>query len=191
MGSPTGQSSAPWTAHTGGLPQQGSASSLSAAAEGAAWGAYQGTEAALRAQMALGMLPPTATNGLDAASLNAVAQVCCCAVLRCPTCPPTSTIEQVWFSGFECAWRQAKEPARRTAATVVRMVCCLADDLCLCWQRLAAGGGYTPRSGGLSGDAQAILQQHAALGLNPRQSAALLAQVCGKALSCSMAPDAS
>ena len=52
-----------------------------------------------------------------------------------------------------------------------------AVDAEFCWggglQRL---GGYTPRTGGMSGDAQQLLQQQAAMGLNPWQSATLLAQ---------------
>ena len=85
MGSPTGQAGHPWATRTGsgGIAQPGAASSATVAAEaGAAWGAFQGTEAALRAQMALGMLPQQAAGGLDPAALqSAAAQVdhgCAC-----------------------------------------------------------------------------------------------------------------
>lgn len=74
----------PWMvgAQQGGLPQAG-ANPTAAAEAGAAWGALQGTEAAMRAQMALGLLGANAggaqasgASALDAVAYqNAAAQV--------------------------------------------------------------------------------------------------------------------
>ena len=89
MGSPTAQSGQWGTrSGSGGMAQQGPGSSAASAAEaGAAWGAYQGTEAALRAQMALGLLAQQPGGGLDGSGLhNAAAQVWVTMPCHLPTC---------------------------------------------------------------------------------------------------------